>query len=128
MPYTQDNRLIAINTPLGKDVLLLQGFGGQEGISRLFNFQLDLLAERPVDFNAIVGQRVAIALLLADGSTRYLNGFISRFAQVGDDTNFIHYQAELVPWLWFLTRTSDCRIFQQMSVPDIITKVFQDLG
>jgi type VI secretion system secreted protein VgrG len=32
-----------------------------------------------------------------------------------------------VPWLWFLTRTADCRIFQNMTVPDIIMKIFTDL-
>jgi len=34
------------------------------------------------------------------------------------------YRAVLRPWLWFLTRTSNCRIFQDMSVPDIIKQVF----
>ena len=38
------------------------------------------------------------------------------------------YRATLVPWLWFLTRTSDCRIFQNMTVPDIIKQVFRDQG
>jgi type VI secretion system secreted protein VgrG len=33
-----------------------------------------------------------------------------------------------VPWLWFLTRTADCRIFQSMTVPDIVQKVFSDHG
>ena len=32
------------------------------------------------------------------------------------------------PWLWFLTRTADCRIFQEMTVPDILKKVFADHG
>ncbi|WP_038825311.1 type VI secretion system tip protein VgrG, partial [Pseudomonas aeruginosa] len=32
------------------------------------------------------------------------------------------------PWLWLLTRTSDCRIFQNQKVPDIIKQVFRDLG
>ena len=36
------------------------------------------------------------------------------------------YRAEVRPWLWFLSRTSDCRIFQEMTVPDIIKKVFAD--
>ena len=33
-----------------------------------------------------------------------------------------------MPWLWFLTRTADCRIFQNKSVPDIIEQIFKDLG
>ena len=67
-------------------------------------------------------------MLLADGDSRYINGFISRFAQTGSDARFTYYRAEVVPWLWFLTRTADCRIFQNMTVPDIITKIFKDLG
>ena len=33
MQYTQDNRLLSITTPLGKDVLLLQGFKGTDGLA-----------------------------------------------------------------------------------------------
>jgi len=44
MAYTQDNRLIAIDTPLGKDVLLLAGFSGEDCISRLFSFELEMIS------------------------------------------------------------------------------------
>src|SRR5882724_2317217 len=129
MLYTQDNRLIAIDTSLGRDVLLLQGFTGHEGISQLFSFDLDLLSEDPsISFNQIVGQKVTLTIALADGGNRYINGFVSRFAQSGGDERFTYYRAEVVPWLWFLTRTTDCRIFQRMTVPDIIAKIFRDLG
>src|SRR6266542_4200110 len=129
MMYTQENRLIAIDTPLGEDVLLLQGFTGQEGISRLFSYQLNLLSEDvSLSFARIVGQRVTIRIALADGGERYINGFVSRFAQSGSDARFTYYHAEVVPWLWFLTRTADCRIFKNMTVPDIILKIFRDLG
>src|SRR5215831_15236198 len=130
MTYTQENRPIAIDTPLGEDALLLRGFTGQEGISRLFSFDLDLLAESSVSFKEIVGQRVTIRVDIDDSGRRkrYINGFVSRFALSGSDARFTYYRAEIVPWLWFLTRTADCRIFQNMTVPDIISKVFKDLG
>ena len=38
------------------------------------------------------------------------------------------YYAELRPWLWLLTHASGCQIFQDMSTPEILEKVFQDLG
>jgi type VI secretion system secreted protein VgrG len=127
MPYTQENRLIAIDTPLGKDVLLLQGFTGHEAISRLFSFHLDLLSEKnSISFEDIVGQKVSIRVTLFDGSERYFHGQVSRFAQSGADLRFTHYQMEVVPWLWFLTRNADCKIFQNMTIPDIIQKVFKD--
>src|SRR5271170_634790 len=101
--YTQENRLIAIDTPLGDDVLLLQGFSGREGISRLFSFQLELLSDNDsISFDDIVGQNVTIRVTLADQTQRYFNGFVSRFVQSGSDVQLTHYQMEVVPWLWFL--------------------------
>ena len=127
--FTQDNRLIAIDTPLGDDVLLLQGFTGHEGISRLFRFNLDLLSDNnSISFDDIVGQNVSISVTLSDQTLRYFNGFVSRFAQSGSDARFTHYQMEVVPWLWFLTRNANCRIFQNMSYPDIVQQVFSDAG
>jgi type VI secretion system secreted protein VgrG len=125
--YTQDYRLLAIDTPLGKDVLLLQELAGYEGISRLFTYELDLLAHDndSISFEDIVGQKVSISIQLPDGSPRYISGYVSRFTQGDtDDRLFTHYHAQVVPWLWFLTRQADCRIFQNMAVPDIISQIF----
>src|SRR2546421_12065732 len=101
MPYTQENRPIAIDTPLGEDALLLRGFTGQEGISRLFSFDLDLLAESSLSFNEIVGQRVTIRVDLDDSGRRrrYINGFVRRVARGGSDARFPHCRAAIVRWL-----------------------------
>src|ERR1022692_1602310 len=127
MAYTQKHKLIAVDTPLGKDVLLLQGFTGREGISRLFSFELELLAydNDSITFKNVVGQNVTITILLPDGTPRYINGFVSRFSQGDTDKRFFtHYYAQVVPWLWFLTHQADCHIFQNMTAPDIISEVF----
>jgi type VI secretion system secreted protein VgrG len=129
MAYTQAARHIAISTPLGKDVLLLRGFHGSEAISQLFQFDLDLLSENDsVSFHDLVGKNVTLRIFDADGAERHWHGFISRFSQGALDQRFASYHAQMVPWLWFLTRTSDCRIFQNQNAPDIIQKVFKDLG
>ncbi len=128
--YKQAGRLISVQTRAGEDVLKLQGFGGVEGISRIFRYNLDMLAEPDahVDVQSLIGQKVTVNLLLADGSTRYINGHICRMGLVGRNLRFKVYRAEIVPWLWMLTRCSDYRIFQDKSVPDIIKQVFNDLG
>ncbi len=129
MPFTQTGQFLKIDTSLGKDVLLLRGFIGQEGISQIARFELDLFTEGPpIDFNAVVGQNVTIRVGLNDDKERVFNGFISRFAQTDRKTGIIHYRAEMVSWLWFLTRTSDCRIFQEKTIPDIIEQIFTELG
>ena len=111
-------------------MLLLQSFSGHEDISRLFEFDLHLLSEDyEINFDEIIGQNVTIRLDLPDGGKRYWNGFINRFRKSGSTSpQFAQYRATMVPWLWFLTQTSDCRIFQEKTVPDIVRQVFSDLG
>ena len=59
--FTQENRFISIETPLGQDRLLLRSFTADEGISRLFGIQADLLSEDlNINFDQIVGQNVTI--------------------------------------------------------------------
>jgi len=129
MSHTQEHRRIEISTPLGKDVLLLRGFTGSEAISQLFHFDLDLQSENDsIKLQNIVGKNVTLRVFDAEGEERYWNGFISRISQGPQDQRLTSYRAQMVPWLWFLTRTADCRIFQNMTVPDIITKIFKDLG
>jgi len=125
--YTQDHRVLVLDTPLGKDVLLLQELRGYEGISRLFSYELEVLAydNNSISFEDIVGQKVSITIHLPDGTPRYISGYVSRFTQGDtDDRLFTHYFLQVVPWLWFLTRQQDCRIFQNLAVNDIISQVF----
>lgn len=130
MALTQKTRLLGLQTPLGEDQLLLTAFRGHEAVSRPFLFQLDMISDNSaVAATDIVGKNVTLSIKLADNSPRFFNGFVSRFAAGDeDDQGRRNYRAEVVPWLWFLTRTSDCRIFQRKKVPDIIEQVFADLG
>ncbi len=135
MTYKQENRLISIDTPLGKDVLLLAGFRGSEGISRLFSFDLAMVSENHnIAFESIMGRNVTIYVFFHDGDKRYLNGIIARFSQgrgggdKGGEHRVPHSRATLVPGPWLFTITTDSRIFQKMSVPDIVEKIFKEKG
>jgi type VI secretion system secreted protein VgrG len=128
-PFTQENRVLKITTPLGKDVLLLLGFSGQEAISSLFQFHLDLLAEnqKTFTFDSLLGQKICVTLMLPGGKERYFHGILSSFSQGSRDQRFTRYRAEVVPQFWLLTRKVQSRIFQHLSVPDILKQVLQGL-
>lgn len=129
MSATQKNRPIAVETPLGEDVLLLQNFAYSEEISRPFLLNLEMQSERrTVDFRGILGQKVTVKVFLPKGGTRYLNGFVSTFRQTGFEGDLTTYEAVVVPWLQLLDLSADCRIFQMMTVPEILKKVFSDAG
>jgi type VI secretion system secreted protein VgrG len=118
--------LMSIATPLGED-LLFHRMSAHEELGRLSEFEIDLLSDKSdIKFADVLAKSVTVNLELANKATRYYNGFVTRFSQTGMRGRYYQYHASVRPWLWFLTRTSDCRIFQKMTVPDIIKKVFQD--
>jgi type VI secretion system secreted protein VgrG len=128
--FTQAHRLLSATTPLGKDVLLLKGFHGREQLSRLFRYTLDFWSERDdIAAKEIVGKGVGWCVNPADDEPRYFHGFVSRFVAGPMHVQGLRtYQAEVVPWLWFLTRSTDCRIFQNKDVKAIIEAVFRKFG
>ena len=124
---TQKNRELAIGkTPLGEEVLLLVSMSGTEHLGRLFEYRLELVSENAqIKAEDIIGQNVTIRLRLGGNKSRYFNGYINHFTQVTAYGRLAKYQATMVPWLWFLTRTADCRIYQDQKIPDIIKEVFK---
>ncbi|MGR9107538.1 MAG: type VI secretion system Vgr family protein [Gammaproteobacteria bacterium] len=121
-------RLKAI-TPLGEDLLIAR-MRGHEKLGRLFEYVLDFFSKKSdLSPTSILGQPVTVELGLEDGSTRYFNGLVVHFTQIAQvEQDFYSYQAVLRPWCWVLTRTADCKIFQEKTVPEIIKQVFGDEG
>jgi len=127
--FAQDDRLLTFTSPLGKNVLLPDHLSGTEGISELFFYQLDLLATSDheiglADIKKIVGQKVSVGIQATDsGTQRYISGYVSSFEQCGGDEEFHNYRAYIVPNIWALTLNRNTRVFQDMTVVDIIKQV-----
>jgi type VI secretion system secreted protein VgrG len=118
-----------ITTPLGPDKLLVRSYRGEESISGLFRYDLELYSEdAALDMSRIVGQAATLKIQLSNGSFRSVNGIVGRFAQAGRDKRFTTYLVELHPWLWLLGMSANCRIFQNKSALDIVKQIFSDLG
>lgn len=133
MATTQDGRHLAIHTPLGKDHLLIERISGSEGLSRLFSYEVHLVHEeldpgfRPtvVDPASIIGSGVAVTLQQKDGTQREIAGIVNEFSQGERNARFSFYQARIVPHVWVLTQRVQSRIFQDITVPDILKQVLQ---
>ena len=130
-------RLAQVNTQLGTDVLLLQHMAGREELGRMFEYTLDLLSERAtVKPEDILGTNLTVAIETPQSSApRYINGFVTQFSELGEvhtpafgGSIAYQYRAVVNPWIWFATRRSDCRIFNDKSVPDIVKDVLGIYG
>ena len=128
-PISQNQRQGKLTTPLGENTLALSRFSGIEGLSELFEIRIKAVsAQGGLDFASALGLGATIELKAQDGQKRYFHGLITEARWAGTQEDLYIYQLVLRPWLWFLTRTSDCKIFAQMTPIAIIKQVFSDRG
>jgi type VI secretion system secreted protein VgrG len=130
MAISLNKRTLQLTTPLGPDALLPERVQISDQLSQPFEWTLDLLSESgELNTDDILGKDVTLSFKLpATDAPRYFHGFVTEFAQTGYRRRLHEYQATVRPWFWFLTRTSDCRIFQQKSIPDIFEQVVKKNG
>lgn len=115
-------------SPLGERVAFY-AMTGRETLSQPFAYEVDLLsAEDTLDLSELLGQHATVVLERTDGSLRHFTGFVTQFSLVGELGNFARYRATLRPWLWFLGQTRSSRIFQEMTVPEIVMELFRFNG
>jgi type VI secretion system secreted protein VgrG len=132
MLSTQDNIDLTIQTPLGKDALILDRFDGVEQISEPFCFSLDMNSTSPtLDLSALVGKEVQITYKYGKGK-RYFCGVVGSAEQGWtvrkEKHNFTNYHAKVYPKFWMLKFTRDYRIFQNKSAMDIIKVILSENG
>jgi type VI secretion system secreted protein VgrG len=127
---TQTERPFRFTTPLGDDALLLESFTGLERVSTPYRFILQLLSDNPnIDMQALLTKPATLFIKLEDQSERSIHGILNRMKLVESGADgMARYEAEMVPWFWLLTLYSNCRIFQNKSVTDIVEAIFQDRG
>jgi len=127
----QTDRLMQFTSPAGKDALLIESLDGAEGISRLFEFHVELLATVDTDIvpKSMIGGKVSVAIALNDvQGSRWINGIVASFEQCAGDTEFDVYRARIVPSMWQLTLAANCRVFQNKTVLEVVKAVIGDYG
>ncbi|WP_377155228.1 type VI secretion system Vgr family protein [Roseateles sp. UC29_93] len=116
-----------LKTALPEETLRVHTCVSREALSDAGDTTLTLLSERKdIQASELLGKPATLTIALRDDAPRYLSGYVTRFAQRGFEGKHCVYEMQLKPWLWLLSRTSDCRIFQELSVPDIVKQVFED--
>ncbi len=122
-------RIVDVVTPLGS-ALWFRQMKGTEALSSLFEFELTLHSKQSgLSAKAMLGKDVTLKIATEGAKgQRYLNGICTRFGARGREGEHLVYTARLRPWLWLAGRRSDCKIFQFMKVPDIISEVLGKYG
>lgn len=109
--------------------LFLIGATVEEGLSELGRITVEFVcSNRALNLKDIVGKKMRVLVDPPIGVKRVFPGTCVSAEYLGADSGPGHFCAEIRPWLWFLTRTRENRIFQEKSVPDVIRAILQDYG
>jgi type VI secretion system secreted protein VgrG len=120
---------ITVDAPAGGESLQFRSMMAHDELGRLFTYELELISDDPaLKASDLLGQTMTVHLEQRDGELRHWNGYVTDFSLVGSAGKFALYTVTLRPWLWLLTRTTNCRIFQHLSVPDIVRQIFREHG
>lgn len=120
-------RRITVKTPLPANELLFYKASIVEQLGQPFDIVLDLLSPNDaLDLEALLGQEICIDVGLPSGDSRYFHAYIAHASQLGRHGDKAAYRVRAVPWLWFLTRTTDCRIYQNRSAVQIVQEIFRE--
>jgi len=130
---TQAHHLVRLNTVLGETALMPVSLQARESMSQGFTFSLSVFSETHHTLSArdLVGTMATVGLVQTDDSIRYFNGYINEIiaegsARAGQQSN---YHLSIVSWVQLLlAKRSDCRIFQDKSVDDVVREVFKPYG
>lgn len=110
------------------DQFLVIRYRGTEGLCQLYRFEIDLAADADaLAFDDIVGQAAVLSIATPAGE-RWFHGIVSRFEMTGETADQLYFRVELVPAVWLLTHRYNSRIFQDKTVPEIITDVLTKGG
>ncbi|WP_104098753.1 type VI secretion system tip protein VgrG [Stutzerimonas kunmingensis] len=101
-------------------------FQGREAISQPYRFDLELVSERPdLDLESLLHRRAFLAFA-PDGSG--IHGLVHQAAQGESGQRLTRYRLTLVPQLAYLAHRTNQRIFQHLSVPQIVAQVLEEHG
>jgi len=111
---------------LSADTFQVVRFSGTEGVSRVFRFELQLLSTDPdIDFGRMVNKAATFTMMRGDTPTP-IHGIVTEAAQDGRTADYVAYRAVLQPRLWRLGLSHQSRIFQEMTVQEILETVFKE--
>ncbi|WP_179404207.1 type VI secretion system Vgr family protein [Burkholderia guangdongensis] len=98
----------------------------RENFSQEPAYRLDLLSRDPeLDLDMLLGTSLSADIDLGDGAMRTFNAFVFGGYDTGQLSGQYTYTLELGSWLSFLQENRNSRIFQNLSVPEIVEQVFR---
>jgi type VI secretion system secreted protein VgrG len=138
MAHTLDIESVAIPVLAGRPALEPVRLSGHEGVNSLFAYELllktpdalnlDASGAMDFDLDSLIGREVGCEIRLDDSgaSVREINALITDAQVWGEEGRHVQYKLTLRPWLHLATLSTDCKIYQNKTVVQILDELLAD--
>lgn len=100
-----------------------------EAISELYEVVVEFATtDASFDVYALLKKRLLLQVVNEKGQSRFFDGIVERAQFTSAVGHRLQFTITLTPTLALLKYREDCRIFQDLSVPDIVRQLFQESG
>ena len=118
-------RLIELRSPLLDVQCIALSWRAQERLSDEPRYLLELQSPSShLDIEALLGDAVGVDIDLDKGAKRLFHAHVFAARDTGQTQDQYTYELELGSWLSFLAENQNSRIFQNLSVPQMVEQVF----
>ena len=123
VPQAQGARLLDLQTALGKNELQAVSFHTDETISVPYMVTVETVSDSAsIDPDSVLYKPACLKVTFGQPQPRILHGFVRSFVATGEPQRGRYsYSLTFAPRLWFMSQTTDCRIFCNKSVDEIIS-------
>ena len=117
-----EERVAVVTSAFKPGDVRVQSMEGNEELGRPFKFAVELLSKKhDLKLDDQLGKELTVTIQLPGNTTRHFSGLVSQISYAGVRFEQHRYVAEVRPWIWFLGFSSDNRIFQEKTVPEILS-------
>jgi type VI secretion system secreted protein VgrG len=131
--WSQSTALLRMSSPLGGDQLIPISLVANEQISQPFTFDVHVHCQQGViDSDKLLYQPCCVTLQSNGVAIRYFHGIVQAISAEGSVRGqgvgeHQIYHIVLVPRLWFLAQTTDCRVYQRLTTVGIVEKLCDEV-
>ncbi|MCF7751406.1 type VI secretion system tip protein VgrG [Bacillus subtilis subsp. subtilis] len=110
----------------GATTVVVERWSGEESLSAHFDYVIDFLSlDAGLELEPWLGKPATLSTRAASGADIERVGLVSDASLLGSDGGVARYRIRLRPWTWWLEHGRHSRVFQERSVQDILSSVFE---
>ena len=124
LPFDSSTRLYRLEGDGALAELMVEAWACDDALSTPWQLEISALSTRAgLSIHAMLGQKLTLQTVLADGSLHSRSGIVTQAAAADADGGLVRYTLTVRPWIALLAHTRQSRVWQEKTFTELIESV-----